>query len=403
MKTTKVFKENAIALSDDSIRFIINKGGTRSSKSFSVLQLIYYLASVSKKPLVIHCVSHSSPHLEHGIVADFDKILLKQGIEISKAKKKHPNTYRVGNSVIIFLAFDKIGKALGAAKDILFINEANKMTFDICHQLMQRATSKVFIDYNPASQFWLDDMGYAQRADAKVIHSTFRDNIDNISDGIIADLHHAKIMHDKEVKQDQKAYWYNFWRVYGLGLDGITEGVILPNWVRGEFPDYLPYAYACDFGYTDPFTVSKMAIDNKARKIYVQVLIYKSGLSTERMVEECEKYIEKDVVMICDCANPTSINDLQIAGFEAIPCVKPHIVTSIQRISSYQIVVCSGDVNTYHGVERKDSVELEQELLSYVWVDNAKKLGSKQNVPIDKYNHVIDPIRYFEYYVNEVD
>ena len=263
MKISKTFDKTLNAYRE-GFRFIINSGGSRSSKTYSTLQLLYLIAKNAKSPLIIHIVSVSIPHLRDGAITDFDQILQSEGENLDQVKIKSPYTYTIGNSTIRFIGADKIGSTLGAQRDILFINEANNMKWKVVHQLVQRTTETVFIDYNPSIEFWVDQEGVSQRDNAIVLNSTFLDNIDNLTEAQITEFEEGKRKHDEEVERDQKGHWFNWWRVYGLGLKGMVEGTIFNNWQTGEFDEALPIMYGIDFGFKDPFTLLKVAFDKKA-------------------------------------------------------------------------------------------------------------------------------------------
>lgn len=376
MKTTRVFSKTLKAY-EAGKRFIINRGGTRSSKSFSTLQLIYLIAKSTKKHRVVHCVSHSTPHLTDGIVADFDKILTEDGVIVPAVKTKNPNTYRIGNSIIKFLGFDKLGKSLGAARDILFINEANKMDFEIVQQLIVRTTETIFIDYNPSESFWVDEEGISSRKDAEVIKSTFRDNIENLTSGQIDELLEAKKKHDEDVKNKRKGYWWNYWRVYGDGLDGALKGAILTRWKRGTFDESLPFYFGLDWGYTDPFTIVKVAVNEKKKLLYVKQLAYVTEQPFSKVYDLVESNVHKDDVLVCDSSEPANIRELRKNNYNAFPAFKkPGIVKQrLGWIQDYMIIL-------------DDSPDIEREIKNYVWADK------KSETPVDKFNHAIDAIGY---------
>lgn len=79
MKVTSVFDRNLDAY-NIGYRYIVNKGSTRSSKTYSILQLMYLIAKFSEKPRTISIVSQSMPHLSKGCIRDFKEILRKEGV-----------------------------------------------------------------------------------------------------------------------------------------------------------------------------------------------------------------------------------------------------------------------------------------------------------------------------------
>lgn len=324
MNVTRVFTETAKRYYE-GFRYIINRGGTRSSKTFSELQLIYLIAKKSKKHRVITVVSHSFPHLEGGAIRDFDNILVGEGEDLSVIKRRNPVIYHIGNSLIEFVGFDKPGKALGAARDILFINEANKMSFDICHQLMTRTRETIFIDFNPASDFWLDEHGYEERPDAVVVHSTFRDNIENLTEGQIEELLTAKKKADNEKKLGKEGYWSNYWRVYGEGLKGIVQGVVFPivTWIDVFPKDVERVFYGIDFGYTnDPTAIVKIGANKYGKDIYLQNMFYKPVPNAFQLEPVVRQILGPTGHAWADSADPGMIADLQNMGLKVYAAKK---------------------------------------------------------------------------------
>ena len=109
MLTTNVFSRNLKAF-DGSHNLIINQGGTSSSKTYSVLQLLFTIAFKSKKARIISVVSYAFPHLRLGAVRDFDHILMDAGIIPDQVRNKTEMTYQIGNSIIEFFGTENLGK-----------------------------------------------------------------------------------------------------------------------------------------------------------------------------------------------------------------------------------------------------------------------------------------------------
>lgn len=372
----------------EGYRFIINSGGSRSSKTYSTLQLLYLLAKNSQEPYIIHVVSVSLPHLRDGAITDFDQIIQAEGENLDKVKIKSPYTYTIGKSTIRFIGADKIGSVLGSQRDILFINEANNMKWAVVHQLIQRTTQTIFIDYNPSVEFWVDTEGVSKRDNAVVLNSTFMDNIDNLSTSQITEFKEGKIKHDLEVSKGIQGHWFNWWRVYGLGLEGILSGAIFNNWSTGDFDTSLPFGYCIDFGTKDPFTCTKVAINGKTKQIYLQQIIYKTGLTPNTSVQAMEgNKISKDAYIVVDCADKGWGNTLVEAGFNIVPAKKGagSVVSGINALQDYEMIVT------------EESEAIIKELRGYIWLDK------RGEVPVDDYNHVIDPVRYYEKFYNFIN
>ena len=365
----------------DKYRFIINSGGSRSSKTYSTLQLLYIIAKNSPKKRIIHVVSYSTPHLRDGAITDFEDIIQNEGEDLEIVRLKNPYTFTIGKSIIKFIGIDRVGKALGGQKDILFINEANNMKWKVVHQLIQRTTETVFIDYNPSVEFWIDTEGVSGRDNAITLTSTFLDNLDNLTASQITEFQEGKKKHDEEVSRDVQGHWFNWWRVYGLGKKGVVEGAVFNNWSIGEFDEDLDVMYGMDFGWTDPFVLIKVAFDSKAKKVYIKELIYRTKVKIDLRLQLMEALIpNKDNLILADCAYPTKINELADEDYNIIGLSKDKVSIGIKRLQDWELIVTQDSANFIH------------ELENYTWAD---KTGE---VAIDKHNHCIDSLRYVEKY-----
>lgn len=380
MKLSNTFG-NTLKAYKNGYRFIINSGGSRSSKTYSTLQLIYILAKNSSKKRIFHVVSYSTPHLRDGAITDFEDIIQNEGEDLEQVRLKNPYTFTIGKSVIKFIGIDRVGKALGGQKDVLFINEANNMQWKVVHQLIQRTTETVFIDYNPSVDFWVDTEGISARDNAIVLNSTFKDNIENLTASQITEFKEGKKKHDEELERDTKGHWFNWWRVYGLGKKGVVEGAVYNNWSTGVFDDTLPAMYGMDFGFKDPFTLLKVAFDSKTKTIYLHEEIYKSMLSPDDIIKLLNvKIPNKDSLILADSADPTQIRGIKNDGFNIMGLGKEKIVIGIRHLQNWEFKV----TETSHNLIR--------ELSNYVWLDKSGE------VPIDGQNHLLDPLRYVEKY-----
>ena len=377
-----IFKRNAEAYFNGS-KLIINSGGQGSSKTYSILQLLYLIAKY-RAPKRITIVSYALPHLKMGVMTDLDKIITMFGDNPYDMHNRSDNTYYIGTSSIEFFGIEgNVAKAHGPRRDILFINEANrKITYEIYDQLNTRTQECTFIDFNPDQEFWLHEM-VVPNFPHVIVQSSYLDN---------------PLLPDNELKnilmKKDKPGFENWWRVYGLGLLGKLEGAIFPNWRFGEFDNSLSFIFGLDFGFNDPDGMIKYAMDNKRKLIYLKECIYSSGNSSEALRLKIRHWIKGNELIIGDCADPRMIYDLRKKsfiisenkydpGFNIVPVSKGRwtISDSIKLMQSYEFIV------------DPDSPNLSKEFNNYLW--NDKKAG----IPIDDFNHLIDPTRYCYMYI----
>ena len=83
--------------------------------------------------------------------------------------------YKIGNSIIEFFGTENLGKVHGPRRDILFINEANNIKYDIYTQLVIRTRETVFVDYNPVQSFYIHQE-VIPSFKHEFIKSTYKDN-----------------------------------------------------------------------------------------------------------------------------------------------------------------------------------------------------------------------------------
>jgi len=362
MQTSNVFEKNLIAYQNKH-RIIINKGGTRSGKTYSILQLLFIIAYYSKKPLIISVVSYALPHLRLGAMRELDRIITDFGLIPDKIKNISNSYYKVNESIIEFFGVDNLGKVHGPERDILYVNEGNYIkVFDIVRQLMVRTRKTIFIDYNPSREFWIDTDIIGQR-ECELIHSTYLDNPYLTPEQV------EEIESNKNNEQ--------WWRVYGLGLQGRLEDSIITNWEIGDFDNTLPYGYGLDFGVKDPDAMIKVAPDRKNKLLYWKEEIYHRGNSTEQLADLIRSKNLGNKLIIAESASPRTILDLRSKGLNIKAVEKGKIIDDIKMLWDWRIIV------------DPDSVNLHRELNNWVWLDK------KGEIPLDDFNHLIDAGRYY--------
>jgi len=366
-KTTKVL----VDIGDSVVkkkRIIINQGGMGSSKTYSILQLIIMICRKSTVPLMCSIVSETFPHLRRGAIKDFLAILEDWGMYSEKNYNRSEHYYKIGKCKVEFFSADQPDKMKGARRNILFINEANNINFQVWEQLEPRTSWLVFIDFNPDREFWahteLDD-----RPDVERLYSTYLDN-EFLSEG------ERKAI---EARRNNTAWW----RVYGEGKIGSVEGLILTNWTQindSEFP-IVGWFYGMDFGFTNSETAI-VKIVKQGNKLYVHEEVYETGLITRRMIERINQ-LNIQGVIIADCAQPISIADLNDAGIRVLPSMtyRGAVNNRIEMLQDYEIFVT------------KSSTNVIKELRNWQWIYD-KKTNKWINEPVDEFNHALKALGY---------
>src|SRR5690606_14610496 len=165
----------------------------------------------------ISIVSQSYPHLREGAIYEYEKYMMRENIH--RVHKESRHVIEVGNSVINYFALGdskEKAKAIGPGRDILYLNEPNKgISWQDYVDLQIRTSECIFLDYNPSAPFWLQKKGLLDSPRTIVIHSTWRDNIDNLTDAQIEEFREAY----RKSKFDP--FWNYWWKVYGEGEDAV--------------------------------------------------------------------------------------------------------------------------------------------------------------------------------------
>ena len=198
------------------------------------------------------------------------------------------------------------------------------------------------------------------------IHSTYLDNIKNLSNSFLERI--KTIKHNNFKKYQHK--------IMGGWLDK-AEGVVFENWSIGEFnPDGLQTSCGMDFGFSvDPDSLTEVAIDKKHKKIYLKEHIYQNGLKSHELAQIVLDKVGQTLI-IADSSEPRLIADLKHLGVNIKPVKKGTIESGVTRMQDYHLVVTP------------ESTNIAKELNNYIFSDRSSKLYH------DSYNHAIDGIRY---------
>lgn len=372
METTKVYSDLLAAYIDPAVRIIALQGSSRSSKTYSTLQLFNTIVSRTKKKHIMSVVSETLPHLKRGAIRDFKDILETDGLYNDRQWNGTDMIWTAGKGMVEFFSGDKSGgKAKGPQRDDLFVNEANHVDYEVFRQLQIRTANKIIIDYNPAFDSWIDEYVLPQPT-TKLIHSTYLDN-DMLSAAQIADI---------ESFRDIDPDW---WTVYGLGQKGTRAGLCLraEKWTIGKMPPKNLWRKALvvvDFGWSNPSAV--VLLVESEGKIYAHELLYQRHARNETIANSIKDAGLSHLDVICDSASPGSIDELVGYGIRgAVPTASKDVQLGLQIM------------NRWDKVFTEESVNL---------IDEARKYRHKKDPHTDKYiddvvkafDHGMDAMRY---------
>ena len=364
IKATPVFYANKKAY-EDGYPVICNEGGSRSSKSYSVVQLLIHIA-LSNPNTRISMVSHSLPHIKRGVYRYFKNILEQWNIWDEKDFRYTDFIYTFKNgSYIELFGLEDPDKAKGPARDILFVNEANLISKALFDQLLIRTTGQSFLDWNPADFIsWVYEV--ADNPKNKRIHSTYLNNISNLSESQVRNIEQYKDLPDDFM-----------WKVYGLGERGKAKEIIYTQWKQYDEVAEGDVFYGLDFGYVHPAALVK--VTHYEGQNYFEEIVYQSGLTLSDLSRIIKEKLPERATIYADAAEPKSIEELYRQGFNIKPAVKD-VWAGIVKMKSYPI-------NLHYS-----SKNLRREFMSYKW-----KKDKNDNVieePVKANDDLMDACRY---------
>jgi phage terminase large subunit len=378
------YKILSLILDNPNEKVFVIRGGQGASKTISIIELIIQSLCASEKEATI--LSSELSKMKRTVIRDYKKICKDWGIiqnedEFNRSESKHE--YRNG-SYLDFLGADVTDVGKGFRRDILYINEADKMDIETAIQFISRAKLTI-IDYNPDKLFWGDEF----INEHNFITLTYEDN-EFLSDSEVKSIleYKEKGFHNTYLPQEElfkelnvkSKYWANKWKVYGLGMVGSLDGVIFDDWLECiEIPLGAELiGIGMDFGFTnDPTTAIKVFKYNK--DLYLDELIYQSGLTNSdiaRMLRDAG--VTKSMQIVADSAEPKSIEELSREGFRIEGAEKgaDSIRYSIDLLKQFKIFIT------------KRSQKTIKEFETWRWSDK------NPNEPIGTNDHSIAAIRY---------
>jgi phage terminase large subunit len=365
IQITRIFEENYEAYHSKQYRAIVNQGSTRSSKTYSIAQLLALYIPI-KEIKSISVVSPSLPHLKRGARRDFLEILETSTLYDDNSFNKTDNIYHYPNgSYVEFFGAEDVGKTRGPGRDILYVNEANLLPFAVYKQLALRTKEIIFLDFNPADEeSWVYQV--ADDPKNKFIHSTYKDN-PFLSPEQVGEIESLK-------DADQ-----NLWKVFGLGLRGSSSETIYTHWKTcREMPGRGELFYGLDFGYN--VQTALVAIEVFEGAVYIDQLIYETKLTTGDLIEKLKGLgFSRANEIFADCAEPKTIEELMRARFNAKPSDKD-VTEGIRKVKSMPLYI----------TER--SIDIIKEIKSYKW--KIDKDGKVLDEPVKFNDHAMDAIRY---------
>ena len=380
-------KYNPIQTSD--ARYYIVTGGRGSGKSYSINLLLLLLTFEAGHTILFTRYTLSSAYIS--IIPEFiDKIEtlnLQDAFYITKDEIRN----KLSGSKIIFKGIKtSSGDQTANLKSLTNVStwvmdEAEELQdeniFDKIDLSVRNLNQKnrVILILNPVTkEHWIynrffEDKGVqagtnTTKGNTTYIHTTYLDNIENLSKSYLEQIENIKKRRPEKYKHQMLGGWLEK-----------AEGVIFSdNWQIGEFKKVGVSVFGQDYGFaSDENTLVETNIDTNNKIIYLKECFYLKGLTTSQIAELNLKHA-KNHLIVGDSAEPRLLHELKAKGCNVVKAIKGQgsITYGIALLQDYDLVV------------EENSINLIKELNNYSWLEK------KSKTPQDKFNHIIDAIRY---------
>jgi phage terminase large subunit len=383
----KVKKKYMPIVESDSRYFIIS-GGRGSGKSFSVNALLVMLTYEQGHTILFTRYTLTSAYIS--IIPEFiDKLEQFGSIADFHITKDEILNKKTGSKIIFRGIKTSSGDQTANLKSLQgittwVVDEAEELvdeqkfdTIDLSVR-KQGKPNRIILILNPTTKEhfiykrFFEDRGVQEgsnttKENTTYIHTTYKDNIDNLSKSYIDQIEQMKVRRPDKYKQQMLGSWLNK-----------AEGVIFNNWSVGEFKHIGTSVWGQDYGFAaDPSTLVEVNIDSTNKRIYLKECFYLQRLTTSQIAQLNLKHAREGLI-IGDSAEPRLLSEIKSKGCNVRPSIKGQgsITYGISLLQDYDIIVSP------------DSTNLIKELNNYRWLER------KSNTPIDNWNHLIDAVRY---------
>lgn len=345
---------------------IMLQGSARAGKTYNTM--IYIIQVCLSTVVKVSIVRQSLPVIKRSVLEDFKDIMLKMCIfEEKRLNKTECKYYFANGSVMEFFSADDEQKLRGSYRDILYINEANEISFYAFSMLRQRTYKYTIVDYNPSftEEHWL----YPLMSDKRSYHfiSTFMDNV------FLPEPAREEILSYKETNPA-------LWQIFGLGEFAIVDGLVFPkeNWdtiANDEYPSWKKEeVLGLDWGFSqDPSTAVGVIIIGD--DIYVRQIYYEYGLQTQDIAERLSPYSSN--YKYCDIDNRL-ITELEMNG---VTLLNPTKKNGDSILSGIRIM------NQKHIHITESSTDVIKEFKNYVYKKDRNGVTMYDKNPVGKFDH----------------
>lgn len=349
------------------------QGGTSAGKTVAILlYIVDYLLTHPRTSAWV--VTDTLANLKDGALEDFNEIMAETNAASKFMWNIAESTGRFSNgSKIKFRGVDTM-RGHGPRRELLYVNEANRIDWNTYRELAKRTRGQRIIDFNPVNEFW---------AHTELVNNPLRKK--NVAFLKVNYLDNEALDQDTidDIEEERGDGTNNWWRVYGLGEIGSLEGNVYEGWTPiAEVPEGARLVrYGLDFGFSNDETAMVSIWETEEGDTIIREEIYQRGILGSQYPEILKSHnIDPTVLIVADGARPEIIAEIRKAGYRIIAADKNpgSVKRGIDRVQQRKI--------SYIGKN------LEREFLNYAW--RKKRTGEVLDEPKDGDDHLMDAIRY---------
>jgi phage terminase large subunit len=362
---------------------VILLGGTRSGKSYAILQhFLSKLLGEQNKNLLI--TRKTRPALKQSAYKVFIQLLKEYGVyeQLEHNKSDLVITNEQNHNYLLFTGIDDEQKIKSTEWSYIFMEEANEFTyvdFVECNIRTSAPTNngeinQLILALNPTDVHGWINKELIIKQGIKPIHSTYNQN---------PFLDKAYIEKLESLKEQDEHYW----KIYGLGLFAEAGEIIYRPFIELDtFPEsFDERIYGLDFGYNNESALIQCDIIDRIN-VYLTELLYETKLTNADLIERIKKFnISPSEPVYCDSSEPDRIEELRRSGINAIPAYKGK--NSVKD----GIDFCKRlNIHTL-----QTNVKLNEERAGYKWKKDRDERVHDEPVKWD--DHLMDAFRYALY------
>ena len=363
---------------------VVNRGGARSSKSYSIAQWIVrqFLTMPGRKILIVR---KTLPAVRISVKPLIDFLLKSYGVWNRVVEEKVAMNLWYKDSLIHFGSVDDPEKIRSTEWNVIWMEEATGFTYDDYINLKLRLSSpnathgkrnQIILSFNPIDEnHWIKVKVVDDRTeDCTEIQSSYRNN---------PFLPEEYIQQIEKLEEQNR----NYYRIFGLGEWGKLDSLIYENWE--EIPEIFDgtKVYGLDFGYNAPTALIECTFKSE-EDVGLRQRLYARGLTNSQLISALDRIVpmvqRRKHVIYADAAEPQRIEEINKAftGPRKLHCVAANksVADGIDTVKRFNLYIYEGSDN------------LLKEIKGYSY--KMTKNGDLLDEPIDFNNHAMDATRY---------